>query len=284
MTSFPDMPCPMKRLDCVNAFGGPVYFEERVSSTMDVSRRLAAGGAPQGTVITADFQEAGRGRTGGRSWLGDPGDNLFFTILLHYSSFAALPAALSLRTGLAVSLAIEDLAPPLAGLVRIKWPNDVLILLPPGGRKIAGILCEAGGGALFIGVGVNLWQKGFPPELKSKATSLSLSLGELGKPAPAGPGDLRFTLLELILDRLYRELEAPGGPESGQGEGGAWRGRLEERLYMKGRRVRFIAGGADTGKPVEGLLRGVGPGGELLLLLPGEGERAFITGELDLYG
>jgi BirA family biotin operon repressor/biotin-[acetyl-CoA-carboxylase] ligase len=273
----------MRTIPVPNAFGGPVYLEERVSSTMDVSRRLAAGGAPQGTVIAADFQESGRGRVRGRSWLGDGGDNLFFTILLRYGSFAAIPAALSLRTGLAVSLAIEDLLPPLAGLVRIKWPNDVLILLPPGGRKTAGILCESDGGALFIGIGVNLRQKEFPPALVSKATSLNLALGELGL---EGIGDLRFALLELILGRLYRELGAPGRePPSGPGEGEGWRERLEERLYLKDRRVRFIAGGADSGNVVEGLLRGIGPGGELRILPAGaEEERSFTTGELDLGG
>jgi BirA family biotin operon repressor/biotin-[acetyl-CoA-carboxylase] ligase len=139
---------------------------------------------------------------------------------------------------------------------------------------------------VFIGIGVNVGQREFPPELKSRATGLNLALGELFPGGPAleeGPGGARFTLLELILDRLCREL---GGASPGAGgvspPGITWRERLEGRLYMRGERVRFIAGGADSGLPVEGLLRGVGPGGELLLLLPGEGERAFITGELDL--
>jgi BirA family biotin operon repressor/biotin-[acetyl-CoA-carboxylase] ligase len=264
-----------------NPFGGSVYFEEKVSSTMDVSRRLAAEGAPHGTVICADFQEAGRGRTGGRPWLGDAGDNLFFTVLLRYGSFAAIPAALTLRTGLAVSFAIEDLVPPLAGLVRIKWPNDVLIFLPGGGRKIAGILSESDGSAVFIGIGVNMRQGSFPPELSHKATSLNLSLGELG--LEGMKADLRFALLELILGRLRRGLEGTGGDPLPAGDD-AWRRQLEERLYMRGERVRFIAGGADAGRLVEGLLRGAGPAGELLLLLPGGEERAFITGELDLYG
>jgi BirA family biotin operon repressor/biotin-[acetyl-CoA-carboxylase] ligase len=253
---------------------------------MDVSRRLAAEGSPHGTVICANFQEAGRGRTGGRPWLGDAGDNLFFTVLLRYGSFTAIPAALTLRTGLAVSLAIEDLIPPLAGLVRIKWPNDVLILLPGGGRKTAGILSESDGSVVFIGIGVNMRQSGFPPELEHKATSLRLSLGKLG--LEGLDTDFRFTLLELILGRLRRELEGDGvscGDSSPRLSGGdTWRQRLEERLYMRGERVRFIAGGADSGRPVEGLLRGAGPAGELLLLLPGGEERAFITGELDLYG
>jgi BirA family biotin operon repressor/biotin-[acetyl-CoA-carboxylase] ligase len=270
-----------------------VYFEETVSSTMDVSRRLAAGGAPHGTVIAADFQEAGRGRTAGRPWLGDAGDNLFFTLLLRCGSFASIPAALTLKTGLAVSLAIEDIAPPLAGLVRIKWPNDVLVLLSGGGRKIAGILCETDGSVVFIGVGVNTGQAEFPPGLSRKATSLNLALKELGPEKASGDGaavfgpggDPRFALLELILGRLHRELEDPPENSAHPAVDRGWRERLERRLYMKDRRVRFIAGEADSGRPVEGLLRGVGPGGELIILPDDEDrERSFVTGELDLYG
>ncbi|MDR2136302.1 MAG: biotin--[acetyl-CoA-carboxylase] ligase [Treponema sp.] len=286
----------MRAIPVANSFEGPVYFEETVSSTMDVSRRLAAAGAPHGTVIVAGFQEAGRGRTAGRPWLGDAGLGLFFTLLLRCGSFASIPAALALKAGLAVSLAVEDFAPPLAGLVRIKWPNDVLVLLPGGGRKIAGILCESDGSDVFVGIGVNTGQAAFPPGLERKATSLNLALAELGPgeadgdgagPAVSGPGgDPRFALLELILNRLRRELdEDPPGASESRAAGPLWRERLEERLYMKGRRVRFIAGEADSGRPVEGLLRGVGPGGELVIL-PGDGgrERSFVTGELDLYG
>ncbi|MDR0731769.1 MAG: biotin--[acetyl-CoA-carboxylase] ligase [Treponema sp.] len=299
----------MRTIPVANSFEGPVYVEMIVSSTMDVSHDLAAGGAPHGTVVAADFQEAGRGRTGGRSWLGDAGDNLFFTLLLRYGSFASIPAALTLRTGLAVSLAIEDLVPALVGRVRIKWPNDVLILLPRGGRKLAGILSETDGSTVFIGVGVNMRQREFPPGLRRKATSLSLSLRELGLEGIGGPGgpcsdsletdspppgspetgsDPRFVLLGLILKRLHAEIEAPAA--GGKGSvlcvpATAWRERLEERLYMRGEQVRFIAGEADSGRIVEGTLQGIGPGGELLILpRGGGGERAFVTGELDLYG
>jgi BirA family biotin operon repressor/biotin-[acetyl-CoA-carboxylase] ligase len=248
-----------------------VYHEETLSSTMDAARDLAAAGAPHGTVICADFQEAGRGRTRGRPWLGDRGENLLFTILLRYG--ASIPPALTLRTGLAVSLALEDFV-PLAGRVRIKWPNDVLILLPSGARKAAGILTEAGGGGVFIGIGVNVFQAEFPPELRTRAVSLGRSLRELGL-GDLGP-EARFSLLERILVFLHREFEGAAG------EGG-WRPRLEERLYLRGEQVRFMAGPADSGEAEAGRLLGVGPGGELLILPDGQSEpRAFVTGELDL--
>jgi BirA family biotin operon repressor/biotin-[acetyl-CoA-carboxylase] ligase len=264
----------MKTIPLDNPFGGPVYHEETLSSTMDAARELAARGAPHGTVLCADFQEAGRGRTRGRPWLAARGDNLLFTILLRYG--LSVPSLLTLRAGLAVSRAVEAFAPPLAGLLRIKWPNDLLILLPSGARKTAGILAESDGSVLFTGIGVNVSQGEFPPELRHRATSLRLALGELGLDLE---GEGRFTLLEGILAFLRRELEGPG--ESG-GPGGVRQG-LEERLYMRGEQVRFIAGPADSGQVLEGRLLGIGGGGELLILPKGGGgPRAFVSGELEL--
>ncbi|MDR1444920.1 MAG: biotin--[acetyl-CoA-carboxylase] ligase [Treponema sp.] len=261
------------QLDLVNPFGAPVYYKHRLSSTMDAARNLAA--EPHGTVICAGFQEAGRGRIRGRRWLGEAGDSLFFTILLRYGSFAAVPAALPLRTGLAVSRAIEDFAPALAGLLLIKWPNDVMIRLPeipgagsrPSGRvrKVAGILCESDGSTVFTGVGVNLLQSEFPGELRDTAASLRMALG-----GQVMDGGARFGLLERILGRLYGEF-------SGESP---WREGLEERLYMKGRPVRFIPGEADSGRLVEGRLVGIGAGGELLILPDGGGVLSFVNGEL----
>jgi BirA family biotin operon repressor/biotin-[acetyl-CoA-carboxylase] ligase len=254
---------------------------------MDESRKLAARGEPHGTVITAGFQEAGRGRTAGRPWIAVRGD-LFFTILLRYPCFAAVPGALTLRTGLALALAVEDFAPALAGRVQVKWPNDMMLGVPGTARKAAGILTEGDGKTVHIGVGVNVAGAVFPPAYRDKATSIALALGEGAPPAAAppenaAPGGAAGILLEKILRRLFREI-APAG-EADRDAAGRWRERLEERLYMRGRPVRFIAGGADSGEPVEGILEGVGPGGELLITPRGAGTvRSFVTGELDVYG
>jgi hypothetical protein len=105
-------------------------------------------------------------------------------------------------------------------------------------------------------------------------------------PVPPLSPESRFTLLEHILHRLYRELEGDAA-DGGAGRDGKvpWRGPLEERLYLKGAPVRFIPGGADSGRIVEGRLQGIGAGGELLILPPGAAEPlAFVSGELDLYG
>jgi BirA family biotin operon repressor/biotin-[acetyl-CoA-carboxylase] ligase len=279
---------PIQVCDIANPFNAPVYYRETVSSTMDEARLLAARGEKHGAVIAAGFQEAGRGRGQSRSWNADRGKNLFFTILLRYPRLDAVPAAITLRTGLAVSLAVEDFAPDLKGRVRVKWPNDIMLIETRSGTdaaaKTAGILTESvpdtSGCVVYTGVGVNLAQTEFPPDIRANATSVLLARrsvsGAFGKAAAYAARD-RFRLLEKILARLHPEITA----ESCTG----WRERLEARLYRRGGRVRFFAGGPGAGLPVEGVLSGISANGELLITPDGETEsRACITGEIGGYG
>jgi len=272
----------MKSLSIINPFNAPVFFEEIVSSTMDVSHQLASESAAHGTVITADFQKAGRGRIRNRCWEMEKGVNLPFTILLRYSCIEDIPAALTLRAGLSVSLAIEDFKPSLRNLVFVKWPNDIMI----GSKKAAGILCEADGGYVHLGIGINVAQKEFPEHLRDRAASIALAgngeqvtknkeyLIEDEKQIADNNG--RFALLEKILSRLYEELEIPAAE--------SWKPRLERRLYKRGGNIEFTEGAADSGKIVRGCLTGIGESGELLILPDGEKEaRSFFTGEIKFF-
>jgi len=261
-----------------NPFNAPVYYEETVSSTMDVSRKLAREnppcgtpyGAPHGTVILADFQEAGRGRKQERRWEMERGENLSFTILLKFSGIEDIPPALTLRAGLAVCLAIEDFAPCLKDSCLVKWPNDILIkpLHGESFKKAVGILCEADGGDVHLGIGVNAAQKEFPPHLRDKAVSIALAADrDISQ-------DERYALLEKILSRLYNELSVANN----------WKPRLEQRLYKKDEQVLFIEGAAGSGKEVKGRLAGITDIGELLIVPDGETQaRPFITGELEFF-
>ena len=259
----------------INPFAAPVFYEETVATTMTVSRELAAQGHPHGTVIAADFQEAGRGRTSERIWETEKGQALAFTVLLRYAKIAAIPRALTLRAGLAVCLAIEDFSPALKGRVRIKWPNDIMA----DSRKICGILSESDGQAVYIGIGVNVCQAEFPPHLRGKAASIRSESG-----ADIAP-HARFALLEKILARLYAELEEGGNalPDSVPGVD-SWRGSIEARLYKKGEQVSFVPGAASSDSAVTGTLAGIGPAGELLLTPDGSGgPLSFFSGELRVY-
>ncbi|MDR2149380.1 MAG: biotin--[acetyl-CoA-carboxylase] ligase [Spirochaetaceae bacterium] len=248
----------MKTLIIHNPFGGPIFHFSRITSTMDKARQLVQCGQANGTVIVADEQSAGRGRRAGRKWLSPTASNLLFTVIVQVP---VIPAALSLRVGLALAQAIEDFVPALSGTVRIKWPNDCLI----DKKKVAGILIESDGSTVFIGMGVNYSQQEFDPVLQEKATSIACACG-MDMPPQA-----RFVLLEAILHRFFDEMFASGTE---------WLKQVEKRLYRKGERVCFHAGGTELFTTVEGKIQGIGSGGELLIECDSGELQAFITGEI----
>ena len=262
----------MKRIDLRNPFNAPVYHEETLSSTMDAARTLAD--TPHGTVIMADFQERGRGRSG-RFWNTEKGQNLLFTVILNFPGLYAIPKAITLRTGLAAALAIEDFIPELKGHTAIKWPNDIML----SEKKAAGILTESDGSRVYTGIGINLLQEEFPDGLNKKAASLigfcKEKFPDSGSLLRLTEGDCRFLLLQKILDFLFEELN--NAPDS-------WTVKLLERLYKRGQIVTFAEGASDSHNIITGRLEGITGSGELLLLPDGESSpRAFINGELRVY-
>ena len=171
---------------------------DSIDSTQSVAFTLAERGAADRTVVVADQQLAGRGRRG-RVWQAPPGSSLLVSILVRPRMPQSLLATLSPTTAVATAEALRRVAPVAA---RVKWPNDVLV----GGRKIAGILLESRplatpGTALIIGIGINLGQGEFPPELAGRATSVALETGRAVD---------RETMLAALLDEFD-----------------AWRARLE---------------------------------------------------------
>ncbi|HEX8959350.1 MAG TPA: biotin--[acetyl-CoA-carboxylase] ligase, partial [Solirubrobacterales bacterium] len=130
-------------------FGHPHRHFRVTDSTNARARELAEGGAPGGTVVTADEQTVGRGRQG-RSWTAPPGKALLYSALLRPLDERHL--LLPLAVPLAVCEAAEALE--LGIECGIKWPNDVWL----DGKKLAGVLIEAKPqeGWAVIGVGLNL--------------------------------------------------------------------------------------------------------------------------------
>ena len=150
-----------------------VLVVARTGSTNTDCAARARAGAPEGLVLAAEEQTAGRGRLG-RTWLSPPRAALTFSVLLRP---AGVPPArrgwLPLLAGVATATAVRHVS----GLdARLKWPNDLVL----GPRKLAGILAEQSGDAVIVGIGVNV-----------SATRAELPVtGAAALPAAAPPGSL----------------------------------------------------------------------------------------------
>src|SRR5258708_48816 len=112
--------------------GRPTRVFDTLGSTQDEARRQARAGAPDGAVVWALEQSAGRGRLQ-RSWASRKGAGLWFSVVLRPSGDAQSAAFLNLAAGVGVARALDG---PTGGRVRLKWPNAVLV----GGRTQAGVL------------------------------------------------------------------------------------------------------------------------------------------------
>jgi BirA family transcriptional regulator, biotin operon repressor / biotin---[acetyl-CoA-carboxylase] ligase len=138
------------------------------TSTMKDAAALAAKGEPHGTVVVAEEQTAGIGRHG-RRWHSEFGGGLYVSIILRLHEPKPV---LTMALGLAAQRAVDDLTGVATDL---RWPNDLML----NERKLAGILVQStDGGALIAGIGLNVNQTQFPPELQEIATSLRIETGK----------------------------------------------------------------------------------------------------------
>jgi BirA family biotin operon repressor/biotin-[acetyl-CoA-carboxylase] ligase len=151
--------------------GCPLAREIKVfaetASTNDVAAQYGRSGVAEGVVIFAERQTRGRGRQG-RRWESEPGTTLAFSLLLRPGFPLEEWPRLTLCAAVALAETIEELARETA---QIKWPNDLYLR----GKKAAGILVETGGGAepfAVLGIGINVNQEQFSPELAETAISL----------------------------------------------------------------------------------------------------------------
>ncbi len=140
---------------------------DEVDSTNEYLKRLVADGwnSEDITVVSAQYQNAGKGRRG-RQWLTEPGTALTFSVLLKPRMDLSDCSMLTLVMAMAVRRALADMDIETS----IKWPNDIVI----NGKKICGILTEAIAetGHIIIGCGVNTNQESFPEDLSDRSTSV----------------------------------------------------------------------------------------------------------------
>ncbi len=176
-----------------------IHYFATIGSTMTEGTRLAQAGAAHGTVVLAEEQTSGMGRLG-RTWISEKEAGLYSSTLLRLQlAPAQLPIA-SLLLALATAEAMERSAGCKCDL---RWPNDVLV----DERKVAGILPHLVSSCIVAGIGINVNQQSFDPNLRTPATSLALATG-----APVSREAVLIELLEAI-DRNCQML-ADTGPQA----------------------------------------------------------------------
>ncbi len=242
--------------------GARLEIHDEIDSTNRRAKELALQGAPHGTAVLARRQTGGRGRFG-RSFFSPEGSGVYISFVLRPNLTADRAVMLTSLCAVAVARAAERAAD--GGIeAKIKWVNDVYV----HGRKICGILCEAGLDFessqmqyVVAGIGVNVGEMEFPPELSGIATSIS---NECGRPIPRS----RFCA-ELIneLNVLY--------PQLGAGE---FMAENRARSNVIGRRVYVLRG--DESYPATAV--DIDDGGSLIVRTD-EGEtRTLRSGEISI--
>lgn len=166
----------IRRALTTREIGREMEIHDRLDSTNNRAKALAAAGAPHGFLVAADSQSGGRGRMG-RSFFSPGRCGVYMSVILRPDCAPERAPLLTSLAAVAAARAIESLAD---AEVKIKWVNDLYI----GGRKTCGILSEAGLGMeagkldwAVVGIGINTARTEFPDELKQIATSIGNETG-----------------------------------------------------------------------------------------------------------
>jgi len=264
LTQSPDLLLPSEIHPILRTkwMGKKIHYFETIDSTNSTAYQLALNGAREGEVVIGESQEKGRGRLG-RQWVSPPFMNLYLSVILRPKIPPHQASLMTLMAAVATAHAIEqysDLTPS------IKWPNDLLF----GKRKVAGLLNEIHSETdrihfviLGMGVNLNMDEKGFPKEIRAKATSLKK---ETGRPVS------RRVFVGLLLEQLERWYEIflkKGGSSLIE----AWKVRAQ----IEGKRVRLTSfGEVLTGRAVDIDSNGA------LILTTGDGERIrVVAGDIE---
>lgn len=173
-----------------------VQVKKSVTSTNTLLRGLAAEGAPEGYVLAAEEQTAGKGRLG-RAFHSPAGHGIYFSVLLRPGSKTDVAPLITSAAAVAAARAVEEV---LGVSVGIKWVNDLFV----GEKKVCGILTEAAfdmeSGLIesaVLGIGINITRpdEGFPGELRDVATSLT--------DRDVGMDSQRVRLIAAVLDNFW---------------------------------------------------------------------------------
>jgi BirA family biotin operon repressor/biotin-[acetyl-CoA-carboxylase] ligase len=232
------------------------------STNADLLARALAG-EPEGAVLAAEEQRAGRGRMG-RTWTSPPRAALTFSVLLKPAVPPARRGWLPLLAGVAVATAVTQVTGVRTGL---KWPNDLLA----ADAKLAGILAEAAGDAIVVGIGLNVSTEPaeFPPTRPGALPATSL------RAAGATALD-RASLLLAILEELehwYRAWQRAGGDPDRSG-------LRQEYLRWSATIGRTVRAELPGGQALSGPVAGVDSDGRLLVRVSSGSEVAVAAGDV----
>lgn len=216
---------------------------DSLPSTNTEAARQASLGAREGLCVVAREQTAGRGRRE-RAWVSPKDSGLYFSVVLRPRTDTREWPLITLAAAVAARDALEEAC---ALQTDIKWPNDLLAR----GRKLCGILAEtaesAAGRAVVLGIGINLNNRAFPPEILAAATSVEEQTGR------APDAEQLLNALTRQLARRYEELHAHDGARA------ILRGWEARSSYAHDRRVRV----ALAEEIFEGVTRGLADDGAL---------------------
>jgi BirA family biotin operon repressor/biotin-[acetyl-CoA-carboxylase] ligase len=235
---------------------------DSIDSTNSEALKEARLGAGEGLCVVARRQTAGRGRMG-RSWISPADAGLYLSIVLRPTLDTKYLPLLTLMTAVAVS---DTLSETYGLKPDIKWPNDLLV----NEKKISGILAETtespAGLAVIVGVGINLRQTNYPPDIAATATSLTEAIGE-------PTAEIETSVLEEQLLRFFDYWYGILQGSNGSGEIiNAWR---ERSTYFSGKSVSVTlehdsVTGITDGLDKSGALRVRQPDGSVVLIQSGD--------------
>lgn len=240
-------------------FGKHIYHFLKTDSTNRVAMELGNAAEPEGTVVLAEEQTAGRGRAG-RAWHSERGTGIYVTLLLRPRISPVQAPLLTMMAGLSARAAIQSQT----GLtVDLKWPNDLIL----GGKKLGGILTEMVAEPsqvrfVIVGIGINANQEKFPAELATTATSLRVQTARAQ------------SRMELLV-KLLREFETDYNRFLSEGSASVTQRFEAVSSYAKGKRVS-VSNGAETyagvtaGLSREGLLQVERESGDIVTVIAGD--------------
>ena len=243
--------------------GNQIYAYNEIDSTNTEAKRLAEQGVPDGTLITANYQSAGKGRRG-RTWESPVGNAICMSVILRPDIAPVKASMLTLVMALGVSKAIEKVS----GLeTQIKWPNDIIIHK----KKVCGILTEMSAEMddihyVIIGCGINTGSMDVSPEVESKATSLAAEGKQVNR------ADLVAEVLSCFEEEYKRFLQASNLAPL-----------LEEynsRLVNIGKEVKIL----DPLQEYLAIAEGINESGELIVTKEDGTKQAVYAGEVSVRG